>query len=113
MDLKEKKCTPCEGATSPLQNSEEDSLIQHVNDWSLERDKEHHIHKKFKFADFKQAMQFVNAIADIANDEDHHPDISISYNKVGITLSTHKIGGLSENDFIVASKIDNLHVQEA
>ncbi len=64
------------------------------------------IKREFRFKDFRQAMEFVNSVAAIANEQDHHPDIFISYNKVQLTLSTHKIGGLSLNDFIVAAKID-------
>jgi 4a-hydroxytetrahydrobiopterin dehydratase len=64
------------------------------------------IGREFRFRDFRQAMDFVNSIAAIANEQDHHPDIFISYNKVQLTLSTHKIGGLSLNDFIMAAKID-------
>ena len=74
-----------------------------VPTWSLKDGK---VFKKFKFADFKEAMVFVNAVAAIAEGEGHHPDIIISYNKVEITLFTHAIQGLSINDFIVASKID-------
>lgn len=73
--------------------------------WEMEEDA---IKRKFKFKDFKAAMTFVNRVAEIAESENHHPDIKISYNKVKIKLSTHAIKGLSENDFIVAAKIDKL-----
>ncbi|MCL4405668.1 MAG: 4a-hydroxytetrahydrobiopterin dehydratase [Firmicutes bacterium] len=66
------------------------------------------IRKEFKFKDFKQAMSFVNKIADVAEAEGHHPDIYIFYSMVRIELTTHAIGGLSENDFILATKINNL-----
>lgn len=74
-------------------------------DWKLEED---NISRHFTFKDFKEAMVFVNRVADIANEENHHPDISIFYNKVDIKLSTHAVKGLSENDFILAAKIDKL-----
>lgn len=73
--------------------------------WELKEDK---IERKFEFKDFKEAMAFVNKVADIAESEGHHPDIEIKYNKVEIELSTHAIDGLSENDFIVAAKIDRV-----
>lgn len=74
--------------------------------WQVEDGKK--IEKKFKFKDFKEAMSFVNKVAELAETEGHHPDIEISYNKVQIELTTHAIGGLSTNDFIVASKIELL-----
>lgn len=75
------------------------------SDWELKEDK---IEREFKFKDFKEAMVFVNKVAEIAEGEGHHPDMEIKYNKVEIELSTHAIHGLSENDFIVAAKIDKL-----
>lgn len=74
-----------------------------IPQWSL-GDRE--IIREFRFKDFREAMQFINSVATIVNEQDHHPDILISYNKVRLTFSTHKIGGLSMNDFIVAAKID-------
>lgn len=84
-------------------------LIQHDNGgWILVRDGTHKITRQFKFKDFKQALIFVNKVADLANSEDHHPDIKIVYNKVQLDLFTHAVGGLSENDFIMAAKINKL-----
>jgi 4a-hydroxytetrahydrobiopterin dehydratase len=87
----------------PLSKGEAAELAREVPDWMLKEDS---IEREFTFKDFRQAMEFVNRVADIANTEDHHPDIYISYNKVRLVLSTHKIGGLSRNDFIVAAKVD-------
>ena len=78
-----------------------------IHAWSLE---EKELKKELRFTDFREAMIFVNKIATVANEQDHHPDIGISYNVVQLTLSTHKIGGLSLNDFILAAKIDLLAV---
>lgn len=75
--------------------------------WALAEDKKS-IKKEFSFKDFVQAMAFVNKVAEIAESEGHHPDLHIFYNKVKIELSTHAIGGLSENDFIVAAKVNAL-----
>ena len=79
--------------------------MKKIDGWTTDNKK---ISKTFKFADFKEAMKFVNKVADLAENEGHHPDINISYNKVEIILWTHAIGGLSTNDFIVAAKIDQL-----
>lgn len=108
MDLIKKHCIPCEGGTPPLTNEEEEKLLKEVPDWLLVREDEHRIIRKFKFKDFSQAMTFVNKIADIAEKEDHHPNIKINYSRVELELYTHSIGGLSENDFILAAKISKL-----
>ena len=76
--------------------------------WLLLRDGDHRIRRQFKFNDFKEAMIFVNKVAELANAEDHHPDIKIVYSKVQLDLFTHAVGGLSENDFIMAAKIDRI-----
>lgn len=111
MDLINKKCVPCEGGTNPLIGAELDKYISMVRGWILAITRDT-ISKEYTHTDFKKAMQFVNAVAVIAEEEGHHPDILIfAYNKVKITLQTHAINGLSENDFILAAKIDELIVQ--
>lgn len=111
-DLTKKHCVPCEEGGTPMSNEQEDEmlkLIQHDNNgWILIKDGTHKITKQFKFEDFKKAMEFVNKIADLAESEGHHPDIKIVYNKVQLDLFTHAVGGLSENDFIMAAKINEL-----
>lgn len=105
MALTGKKCVPCEGGTQPFTVAQiNDYLAQLKTDWVVLDDKK--IQQKFKFKNFKEAIAFVNKIADIAEQEGHHPDITINYNRVTIELSTHSIGGLSENDFILAAKIE-------
>lgn len=106
MDLTKKKCVPCEGGTPPLINQKEDELLKQTSGWELLREETHKIRRKFKFKDFKEAMAFVNKVAKIAEKEDHHPNIKINYSRVELELYTHSIGGLSENDFIVAAKIN-------
>jgi 4a-hydroxytetrahydrobiopterin dehydratase len=105
MKLKEQKCVPCHSGMPPLTNG--DALIMHqeVPEWTL---KDNAIERTFVFKDFKEAMSFVNEVAELAEDEGHHPDIHIYYNKVRLELTTHKIRGLSENDFILAAKINSL-----
>lgn len=108
MSLLNKKCVPCEGGIVPLDKSGVDKYINEIdNDWNVLEDNKK-IKKDFKFKDFVEAMKFVNQVADLAEEEGHHPDIFISYNKVEICLWTHAIGGLHENDFILAAKIDNI-----
>jgi 4a-hydroxytetrahydrobiopterin dehydratase len=105
--LRARKCVSCEGGVAPLGPEEiKKYMLELKGGWQvLDNTK---ISKLFKFKDFKEAMGFVNKVADVANQEDHHPDITIHYNKVDVTLWTHAIGGLSENDFIMGAKIDNL-----
>src|SRR3989338_400994 len=108
MDLSQKKCVPCEGGMPPFSNEKEDELIQQVPGWLLLRETEHKLRRQFTFKTFKDAMEFVNKVADVADRERHHPDIYVFYNKVQLDLFTHAVGGLSENDFIMARKTDLL-----
>lgn len=110
MQLKNKHCKPCEGAVMPLSDQEEDSLLDQVDSWDLYRSGSHRIQKQFVLNGFKKAIEFVEKVAQVAELEDHHPDIHIHYNKVVLQMTTHAINGLSENDFIVASKIDTISV---
>jgi 4a-hydroxytetrahydrobiopterin dehydratase len=105
MVLADQKCEPCRSGTPPLSHEDAEILRREVPDWAL---KEADIERTFKFGGFKEAMRFVNRVAGAAEEEGHHPDIHISYNTVRLELSTHKIGGLSRNDFILAAKIDAL-----
>ena len=102
--LSQQKSKPCEGVVSLLPEKEALQLFEKLNQWTI---KDNKIQKVFKFSDFKEAMQFVNVVADIAENAGHHPDIYIFYNKVEIILWTHAIEGLSLNDFILAAKIDD------
>lgn len=95
---------------TPLSSREVDGLLVQVPGWSL-KDKE--IKREFKLKDFRRAMDFVNKVAAIANEQDHHPDIHISYNKVTLLATTHKIGGLSLKDFILAARINLMADEQA
>lgn len=106
-DLTKKRCTPCEGGTLPLPPNAVAEYSARVPEWKPDGDNLK-ISREFTFADFPAAMDFVNAVAKIAQEEGHHPDIYIFYNKVNLEFATHAIGGLSENDFIMAAKIDTL-----
>jgi 4a-hydroxytetrahydrobiopterin dehydratase len=105
--LAKKKCVPCEGGVDPLTRTEAQKLLTELNDWAL-IDDARLLAKSFHFEDFAESMAFVNKIAAIAEEEGHHPDLTISYSDVGVELTTHAIGGLSENDFIIAAKIDEI-----
>ena len=104
-DLLKKKCLPCEGGVMPLSREQALEYMNEVQGWILDSEGKK-ISKEYKFKDFIGAINFVNNVAEIAESENHHPDIKINYNKVLLELWTHAIGGLSENDFIVAAKID-------
>jgi len=107
MDFKEKKCKPCSGEEEPLKGDEIKKMMGQLEDgWEVVDDKK--IRKEFPSENFRESMAFAQKIAQIAEEEDHHPDICIHYSKVEVELSTHKIGGLSENDFILGAKIDDL-----
>ena len=106
LPLHQKVCTACEGGTPPLTETAIQPLLSQLNHWQTDHQK---IWRDFSFTDFKSAIEFINQVANLAEMENHHPDINLhDYKKVTITLSTHAIGGLSENDFILASKIDRL-----
>jgi len=105
-NLIKKICVSCEGkGIKPLSRADAQDYLDEVIGWTLDQDTKK-ISKEYKFRDFIGAINFVEKVADIAEMEGHHPDIHIHYNKVLLELSTHAIGGLSENDFIVATKID-------
>ncbi|MBF0382107.1 MAG: 4a-hydroxytetrahydrobiopterin dehydratase [Magnetococcales bacterium] len=105
--LLNKKCKPCEGGLNPYTSQEAQSQITQIPGWTLE-DGDKTIYKIFYFKDFYQTMAFVNALAYIAHNEDHHPNLAVGYNSVKVFYSTHAIDGLSQNDFICAAKINEL-----
>jgi 4a-hydroxytetrahydrobiopterin dehydratase len=105
--LAKKKCIPCEEGGDPLSREEAEKMLKELDDWSL-IDEARMLAKSFHFNTFKDTMRFVNKVADIAEEEGHHPDMSVSYGDVGIELTTHAMDGLSENDFIMAAKIDEI-----
>jgi 4a-hydroxytetrahydrobiopterin dehydratase len=107
MDLSKKKCKPCEGGIAPLDHEEVSEYIKYIrDDWKATEN--HKLSKDYSFVNYKHTMDFVNKVADLAEEEGHHPVMHVYYGKVIIELWTHAIRGLSENDFILASKIDKL-----
>lgn len=105
MSLTEQKCVPCEGGVMPLTISEAQKLQAEIPEWTLAPDVRS-ITKSFTFKNFAEALAFTNVVGTIAEHENHHPDVSLSWGKVEISLTTHAINGLSVNDFILAAKID-------
>jgi len=105
MDLTDKKCVPCERGGAKLDPPRILELLPQVPGWNVKDDK---LCKTFTFSDFVTAMQFLNRVAELAEKEGHHPDFCVSYSRVDFTIFTHAVGGLSDNDFILAAKIDRL-----
>lgn len=109
--LKEKKCLPCQADQPPLAPSKIKALqVELGKNWSVENNKK--LSKSFSFKNFKKALAFVNDIGKVSEEEGHHPDIKLSWGRVEVELWTHKINGLSENDFILAEKIDALYISD-
>jgi len=106
--LKDKHCVPCEKGTPPLDDRTTQFLLAEVPGWGLraEQGKPPRIGKRYEFVDFVTAMAFVGKMAAIAEEEGHHPDFCVHYSRVDVTLWTHMVSGLTENDFILASKLD-------
>jgi len=105
MQLTAKHCKPCEGGVPKLTPAQVSQYLGQISGWESQGEK---IRQNFKFKDFVQAMAFVNEMAKIAEAEGHHPDFTVHYNQVEVVIWTHAIGGLSENDFILAAKIDEI-----
>ncbi|MCH7507970.1 MAG: 4a-hydroxytetrahydrobiopterin dehydratase [Proteobacteria bacterium] len=106
-DLTARHCTPCEGGAAPMTRKEAQATLRQIAGWELSEDGTM-ISRRFRFKNFFETMAFINAMAWIANTQDHHPDFSASYNYCLVNYTTHAIGGLSENDFICAAKVTAL-----
>lgn len=109
-ELLQKKCVPCEGGVPKLTPEEAADQISEIDGWSIVHDGER-IRKDWKVSNFVSGMNFLNQVMDVAEDEGHHPDVHLwGYRNVYIEIWTHAIGGLSENDFILAAKIDKIPI---
>jgi len=109
--LAAKKCVPCAGGVEPLKSDAIKQLLAELdNGWQVVD--EHHLEKQYKFKDFACALQFVNNIGQLAEQQGHHPDIYLAWGKVKLTIWTHKIKGLHQNDFILAAKADTLYTPD-
>jgi len=110
--LTEKSCVPCKGGVPPLKEAEANSLLEQTPGWAL-LDQGKRIERSFKFKNFREALAFVGRVGALAEDEAHHPDITFGWGYATVSLYTHKIKGLHENDFIMAAKINELAPQVA
>ncbi len=104
--LADKQCVPCRGGVPPLKGRELENMHAKVPQWKVIN--QHHLTRAYTFPDFKQALDFVNRVGAVAEEQGHHPDILLTWGKAEVTLWTHKIDGLTESDFIMAAKIDRL-----
>lgn len=104
-DLRARRCVACEGGVPRLDAAQVTTLLPSIPGWEARDDR---LHRRFTFKDFVAAMRFVNRMAEVAEAEGHHPDFSVHYRQVDVTIWTHAIGGLSENDFILAAKLTPL-----
>jgi 4a-hydroxytetrahydrobiopterin dehydratase len=102
--LAERRCVPCKGGTSPLTPQEIAPLLAQLDGWEVAG--AHHLEKQYKLADFATALDLVNRIGAIAEEQNHHPDIFLAWGRVKVTIWTHKIDGLTESDFVFAAKCD-------
>jgi 4a-hydroxytetrahydrobiopterin dehydratase len=105
-ELASKTCVPCKGGTPPLKGEELEGLRRHVPDWEVVE--EHHLHRRFRFKNFRESLSFVNRVGELAEEQGHHPDIGFGWGYAEISVWTHKIDGLTESDFIFAAKVDAL-----
>lgn len=103
-DLAHRRCNPCKAGTPPLQTEAIQGLLAGLEGWSVVD--EHHLEKEYRFKDFVEALLFVNRLGGLAEAEGHHPDVVLAWGRVKVTVWTHSVGGLSENDFIFAAKAD-------
>jgi 4a-hydroxytetrahydrobiopterin dehydratase len=105
-ELAARRCKPCEGGLPPLTAAEAASFLTQISSSWVLTDSARAIRREFGFRDFYRTMSFVNAVAHVANIEDHHPDLEVGYNYCRVSFTTHAVRGLSENDFVCAAKID-------
>ena len=102
-DLASKTCVPCRGGTPPLKGEELDDLRRQIPGWEVVE--EHHLRRRFRFKNFREALDFVNRVGELAEEQGHHPDVRFGWGYAEVTVYTHKIDGLTESDFILAAKI--------
>lgn len=105
-DLANKTCVPCRGGTPPLEGEELEALARQVPEWNVVDG--HHLLREFHFKNFREALEFVIEVGELAEEQAHHPDLEFGWGRAAVTIFTHKIDGLTESDFILAAKINRL-----
>jgi 4a-hydroxytetrahydrobiopterin dehydratase len=108
--LASRHCVPCRGGVPPLEGEALETFARQLPDWRVVE--QHHLEKSYRFPDFKTALEFVNRIGMVAEEEGHHPDLCFGWGNVQVTIFTHKIKGLTESDFILAAKVDELFLSQ-
>jgi 4a-hydroxytetrahydrobiopterin dehydratase len=106
-DLADKTCVPCRGDVPPLRGKELEELERQLPDWEVVEG--HHLRREFRFRNFREALDFVNRVGELAEEQGHHPDVEFGWGRAAITIFTHKIDGLTESDFVLAAKVDRLY----
>jgi 4a-hydroxytetrahydrobiopterin dehydratase len=106
-DLVDKTCVPCRGDVPPLRGKELEELERQLPDWEVVEG--HHLRREFRFRNFREALDFVNRVGELAEEQGHHPDVEFGWGRAAITIFTHKIDGLTESDFVLAAKVDRLY----
>jgi len=106
-ELAERQCVPCRGGVPPMKGEQINEMSSQLPDWQVVN--EHHLQRNYRFKNFKETLDFVNRVGELAEEQGHHPDICFGWGKADITIWTHKIDGLTESDFVLAAKIDKLH----
>jgi 4a-hydroxytetrahydrobiopterin dehydratase len=110
-ELADRQCVPCRGGTPPLTPEQAEPLLAQLEGWTVEDGVR--LRKTFRFQNFVDAVGFVDAITPVAEDQGHHPDLEVGWGRVEVILWTHKIGGLTESDFVMAAKIDRVRATAA
>ncbi len=105
-ELAERQCVPCRGGVPPMESEEIGRFSSQLPEWQVVN--EHHLERNYRFQDFRETLDFVNRIGELAEEQGHHPDICFGWGKANVTIWTHKIDGLTESDFVLAAKIDKL-----
>ena len=107
MSLADRDCIPCQGGVPPLETAELQALRAKLPDWEVRGD--HHLFRAYRFPDFQMALDFVNRVGAVAEQQGHHPDLMLAWGKVEVTIFTHTIDSLTESDFVLAAKIERLY----
>lgn len=105
-ELAERQCVPCRGGVPPMKGEQLNEMSSQLPEWQVVN--EHHLQRSYRFQDFRESLDFVNRVGELAEEQGHHPDICFGWGKADITIWTHKIDGLTESDFVLAAKIDKL-----